>query len=166
MSDNKIIVLSLIKDKLTIQQEQSKFSLQTLPAKDFPLLNIGDEQNLNFTLKSNEMKALLDSVSFSMAIQDVRYYLNGLFLQVNGMEMIAVTTDGHRLCFNKIIIPSLNNSSELLSCIVPRKAIIELQKILNTEKDVKTEICIYSNYIEISLPGKETYIQAYRRKLS
>ena len=64
LSDNKIIVLSLIKDKLTIQQEQSKFSLQTLPAKDFPLLNIGDEQNLNFTLKSNEMKALLDSVSF------------------------------------------------------------------------------------------------------
>ena len=53
------------------------------------------------------MKALLDSVSFSMAIQDVRYYLNGLFLQVNGMELIAVTTDGHRLCFNKIIISSL-----------------------------------------------------------
>ena len=78
-----------------------------MPAKDFPLLNIKDEKKFKFTLKSDEIKALLDSVSFSMAIQDVRYYLNGLFLQVNGMELIAVTTDGHRLCFNKIIISSL-----------------------------------------------------------
>ena len=61
-----------------IQQDQSKFSLQTLPAKEFPLINIKDE-NLKFTLKSDEMKALLDSVSFSMAIQDVRYYLNECF---------------------------------------------------------------------------------------
>ena len=90
-----------------------------------------------------------------MAIQDVRYYLNGLFLQVNGMELIAVTTDGHRLCFNKIVISSLYESSESLSCIVPRKAVLELQKILNTEKDIDIEICIHSNYIEISLPGKK-----------
>ena len=154
LSDDKIIVISLIKEKLIIQQANSKFSLQTLPAKDFPLLNINDEKYLKFTLKSDEMKALLDSVSFSMAIQDVRYYLNGLFLQVNGMELIAVTTDGHRLCFNKIIISSLKESSESLSCIVPRKAVIELQKILSNEKDIEIDICIHSNYVEISLPGK------------
>ena len=153
--DNKTITLSLIKDKLVIQQDQSKFSLQTLPAKDFPLLNIESENKLNLTLKSDELKALLDSVSFSMAIQDVRYYLNGLFLQVNGTDLIAVTTDGHRLCFNKILIPSKEKSSESLSCIVPRKAVIELQKILSTEKDVNTKVCIYSNYIEISLLGKK-----------
>ena len=52
------------------------------------------------------------------------------------MELIAVTTDGHRLCFNKIIISSLKESSESLSCIVPRKAVIELQKILSTERDI------------------------------
>ena len=155
LSDHKIIVLSLIKDKLVIKQDQSKFSLQTLPAKDFPLLNISDGKNLKFTLKSDELKALLDSVAFSMAIQDVRYYLNGLFLKVNGMELIAVTTDGHRLCFNKITTSSLKESSESLSCIVPRKAVIELQKILSTEKDVDIEICIHLNYIEISLPGKK-----------
>ena len=154
LSDHKIIVFSLIKDKLIIQQAHSKFSLQTLPAKDFPLLNINDEKYLKLTLKSSEMKALLDSVSFSMAIQDVRYYLNGLFLQVNGMELIAVTTDGHRLCFNKIIISALKESSESLSCIVPRKAVIELQKILSTERDVDIDVLIHSNYIEISLPGK------------
>ena len=155
LSDHKTIVLSLLKDKLVIQQEQSKFSLQTLPAKEFPLLNIPDEKNLNFTLKSHEMKALLDSVSFSMAIQDVRYYLNGLFLQVNNEKLIAVTTDGHRLSFNKMIIPSLKKSPESTSCIVPRKAVIELQKILSTEKDSDIEISIHSNYIEISLPGKK-----------
>ncbi len=155
LSDDEIIVLSQIKDKLVIKQNQSKFSLQTLPAADFPLLNIKDEKNLKFTLKSDEMKALLDSVSFSMAIQDVRYYLNGLFLQVDGKELITVTTDGHRLCFNKIIISSLKESSESLSCIVPRKAVMELQKILSIDRDVNIEICIYSNYIEISLPGKK-----------
>ena len=155
LSEDKIIVLSLIKDKLVIQQEQSKFSLQILPAKDFPLLNIGDEKKLSLTLKSNEMKSLLDSVSFSMAIQDVRYYLNGLFLQINDKELIAVTTDGHRLCFNKIIVPSLIQSTESISCIVPRKAVIELQKILNSEKDVDLEVSIHSNYIDISLPGKK-----------
>ena len=155
LSDHKIIVLSLIKDKLVIQQDQSKFSLQTLAAQDFPLLNISEEKNLKFTVKSNEMKALLDSVSFSMAIQDVRYYLNGLFLQINGSELIAVTTDGHRLCFNKLIISSLKESPESLSCIVPRKAVLELQKILSTEQDIEIEICIHSNYIEISLPGKK-----------
>ena len=155
LSDHKVIVLSLLKDKLVIQQEHSKFSLQTLPAKDFPVLNISDEKNLKFTLKSHEIKALLDSVSFSMAIQDVRYYLNGLFLQVNGEELIVVTTDGHRLCFNKMLVPSLKKSSESISCIVPRKAVMELQKILNTEKDKNIEICIHSNYVEISLPGKK-----------
>ena len=102
------------------------------------------------------MKALLDSVSFSMAIQDVRYYLNGLFLQVNGKELIAVTTDGHRLCFNKIIIPSLIESSESISSIIPRKAIIELQKIWH-RNDVNIEVCIHSNYIEISLPGRRLF---------
>ena len=155
LSDHEIIVLSLIKDKLVIQQEQSKFSLQTLPPKEFPLLNLGDEKNLKFILKSDEMKALLESVSFSMAIQDVRYYLNGLLLQVNGEELVAVATDGHRLCFNKINISSLKESSEALSCIVPRKAVIELQKILSAERDINIEICIHSNYIEISLPGKK-----------
>ncbi|MDA9719316.1 DNA polymerase III subunit beta [Betaproteobacteria bacterium] len=155
LSENNIIVLSLIKDKLVIQQEQSKFSLQTLPAKDFPLLNIADEKNLSFSLKSDEMKSLLDSVSFSMAIQDVRYYLNGLFLQVNDKSLIAVTTDGHRLCFNKILIPSAKQSIESTSCIVPRKAVVELQKILNTEKEVNLEVSVFSNYIEISLPGKK-----------
>ena len=155
LTDHKIIVLSLIKDKLVIQQEQSKFSLQTLPAKDFPLINIPGKKDLSFTLKCDEMKALLDSVSFSMAIQDVRYYLNGLFLKVNNKELIAVTTDGHRLCFNKIIISSSINSSESMSCIVPRKAVIELQKILSTEQDVSVEISIHPNYIEISLPGKK-----------
>ncbi|MDA9689559.1 DNA polymerase III subunit beta [Betaproteobacteria bacterium] len=157
LSDHKTIVLSLIKDKLVIQQEQSKFSLQTLPAKDFPLLDIGNKTNLSFSLQSDEMKTLLDSVSFSMAIQDVRYYLNGLFLQVNGKELIAVTTDGHRLCFNKITIPSLDNSTESMSCIVPRKAVIELQKVLSTTKDIKdknVEISIHSNYIQLCLPGK------------
>ena len=155
LSDNKTIVLSLVKDKLVIKQDQSKFSLQTLPADDFPLLYIKDEKKFKFTLKSDEIKALLDSVSFSMAIQDVRYYLNGLFLQINGMDLIAVTTDGHRLCFNKIIISSLKECPESLSCIVPRKAVIELQKILSTERDINIEICIHSNYIEISLPGKK-----------
>ena len=155
LSDNKTIVFSLVKDKLVIKQDQSKFSLQTLPADDFPLLDIKDEKKFKFTLKSDEIKALLDSVSFSMAIQDVRYYLNGLFLQVNGTELIAVTTDGHRLCFNKIIISSLKESSESLSCIVPRKAVIELQKILSTERDLDIEVYIHSNYIEISLPGKK-----------
>ncbi len=155
LSDHKIIVLSLVKDKLVIQQDQSKFSLQTLPAQDFPLLKISEEKNLKFTLKSNEIKALLDSVSFSMAVQDVRYYLNGLFLKVNGSDLIAVTTDGHRLCFNKLIISSLKESSDSISCIVPRKAVIELQKILTTDKDIDIEICIRLNYIEITLPGKK-----------
>ena len=155
LSETETISLSLLKEKFVVQQAQSKFSLQTLPSKDFPLIKLTDPCLLEFSFKSDKVKGLLDSVAFSMAVQDVRYYLNGLFLQISEKNVIAVTTDGHRLCFNSMSIELSENSMEPVTCILPRKAVIELQRIFNSERNTDVTFRVYSNYMEVVLPTKK-----------
>ena len=112
------IAVQLEGDRMLVRSGRSRFSLSTLPAADFP--NLDDWQSeVEFTLPQATMKRLIEATQFSMAHQDVRYYLNGMLFETEGEELRTVATDGHRLAVCSMPIgDSLPNHS----VIVPVKA--------------------------------------------
>lgn len=121
------IAVQLEGDRMLVRSGRSRFSLSTLPAADFP--NTDDWQSeVEFTLPQATMKRLIEATQFSMAHQDVRYYLNGMLFETEGEELRTVATDGHRLAVCSMPIgDSLPNHS----VIVPRKGVIELMRMLD-----------------------------------
>ncbi|MEZ5691301.1 MAG: DNA polymerase III subunit beta [Rickettsiales bacterium] len=124
--------------KISINAGQSRFSLACLPVDDFPVMAEGDLKH-NFTLKSTECLALIEKPSFAISTEETRYYLNGIYFHVAGdgddKTLRSVATDGHRLARVEIALPA--GADGIPSIIVPRKAIYELKKILETgEGDV------------------------------
>ena len=97
------IKMDLKQDKLVLRSGKSRFTLQTLPAKDFPKLETESWTN-EFRIEQRQLKDLLEKTSFSMAHQDVRYYLNGLMLETSQNKLRAVATDCHRLAKSEIDI--------------------------------------------------------------
>jgi len=108
-----------------------------------------DEINVQQTLAvgQGEMKRLLDKTHFSMAQQDVRYYLNGMLLETDGKLLRTVATDGHRLALCEIALNSPGTGS--CQVIIPRKGVLELQRILGTDGD--TEIVIGGNHVRVTI---------------
>ncbi len=113
--------------KLVVKSGRSRFTLSTLPATDFP--NIEEScGSLQLALSQETLRRLIERTSFAMAQQDVRYYLNGLLLEVQGNQLRAVTTDGHRLALCSML--SGIDYPGQHQVIVPRKGIIELARLL------------------------------------
>jgi DNA polymerase-3 subunit beta len=130
-------------DRVIIRSGRSRFALSTLPAADFPSLNenIGD---VNFSLPTKALSDLLDSTCFAMADQDVRYYLNGMLIEVKEGRLFSVAADGHRLALNTVAVSGFEDKS--LRIIVPRKGVLELQRILG-EGDDEISLIIGSNHL-------------------
>ena len=141
------------KQRLHIKGLRSKFELATLPADDFPLLDdLPIKQEIRVPEKS--LKNLLEKVSFSMANQDVRYYLNGLLLEFHADKIIAVSTDGHRLAVSEFMTQlDESDSADVLSIIVPRKGILELSRLLDASSDLALFLQISDNHIRIVNDG-------------
>ncbi|MDK2122594.1 DNA polymerase III subunit beta [Parachitinimonas caeni] len=114
--------------RLTIRSGKSRFNLQTLPAEDFPKLAIENSPRVPITLPHSLLKNLLSKVQYAMAHQDIRYYLNGLFIIVDGNNLKLVATDGHRLAF---CASNLDVELDRHETILPRKTITELYKLLS-----------------------------------
>lgn len=137
--------LSIIEeqDRIIIRSGRSRFTLSTLPASDFPVL---DEQigQCHLSIPRKELRSLIEKTCFAMAEQDVRYYLNGMLLEVKKGELCAVAADGHRLALGRISAPLKN--SENLRVIIPRKGVLELQRILDSE-DEMVNLSIGTNHI-------------------
>ena len=132
-------------DKLTIKAGRSRFVLATLPAADFPTIEeLAEQQSLK--LPQADLRRLLDKTHFSMAQQDVRYYLNGMLLETDGKMLRTVATDGHRLALCEMDLPNKATGQQV---IVPRKGVLELQRLLGTEGDV--EVTIGSNHIRAQI---------------
>tara|TARA_B100000768_G_scaffold112849_1_gene104516 strand:- start:949 stop:2049 length:1101 start_codon:yes stop_codon:yes gene_type:complete len=117
---------------------KSKFNLQTLAAKDYPVMKKDEEENTFVKLKQKDFKDILKQVDFSMAQQDIRYYLNGLLFEVDSQKLNIVGTDGHRLSFTSI---NLQKDFGKIQTIIPRKTILELVKLLD-DGDEEIEINI------------------------
>ena len=133
------------KERLTVKAGKSRFVLATLPAVDFPVIDeLAQQQSLE--LAQADLRRLLDKTHFSMAQQDVRYYLNGMLLETDGKMLRTVATDGHRLALCEMDLPSKAGNQQV---IIPRKGVLELQRLLGTEGDVR--ITIGSNHIRAQI---------------
>lgn len=133
---------------LKVLNSHSRFELSTLPADEYPLLtdiNFGDK----IIIRESVFKKLMESTSFSMANQDVRYYLNGLLLDVRDGLVNAVTTDGHRLAISEYQRDDDNGSNVMRSIIIPRKGVLELTKILDGSSELPLTLYLSDNHIQI-----------------
>jgi len=128
--------------QLVLRSGRSRFTLQALPASDFPDLTSGEFSH-RFTLSAVELKRLIENTQFAISTEETRYYLNGIFLHtvdVDGTAMLrAVATDGHRLA--RVETPAPEGSVGMPGVIAPRKAVSEVQKLLeDMTQDVTIEI--------------------------
>ena len=123
-------------NRLQLRSGRSRFTLQTLPAEDFPRLTANADLITELELPQNTLRDLLLLVQYAMAQQDIRYYLNGLLLSVEGTELRVVATDGHRLAFART---TLEKELQRHEVVLPRKVVIELCKMLG---DGEEPICI------------------------
>lgn len=136
--DSVTVIMEQDGSRLTLRAGKSRFNLQTLPAADFPKLAIDTNIKSSIKLKQGVLKDLLSKVQYAMAHQDIRYYLNGLFLIAAGREIKLVTTDGHRMAF---ISAELDEDVGQHEVILPRKTVLELYKLLaESEEEVVVEI--------------------------
>ncbi len=131
-------------DKVIIKSEKILFTLATLNPEEFPEIHKDNKQD-ELTVDSICLKRAMRNVQFSMAQQDVRYYLNGMLFDMSGENFRTVTTDGHRLALSEF---SLNKNLSR-KVIIPRKAVIEIDKLLTDQND-EIKIEIFENYISMS----------------
>lgn len=146
LPDTAEVSLVLEDKRLQVKAGKSRFSLQTLPADDFPRMVIADGDAKHLQLTQKAFRQLLAKTQYSMAAQDVRYYLNGLMLLVEGKELRAVATDGHRLAYASVEIDVDLPRQEL---IVPRKTVLELNRLLADNED-PLDITLTSNQVRFS----------------
>lgn len=137
LPDAAVITVVLDADRIQLRSGRSRFSLATLPASDFP--NIEDWQDdVALSLSQGDLRGLVEKTQFSMANQDVRYYLNGMLFEVDGTTLRSVATDGHRMAVSQT---TLVGEFENKQIIVPRKGVQELVKLLDApEQDVTLQI--------------------------
>jgi DNA polymerase-3 subunit beta len=132
LADATEVSLVLEDKRLQVRAGKSRFSLQTLPAADFPRMTLAESETRQFSISQKAFRQLLGKTQYAMAAQDVRYYLNGLLLQVDGKELRAVATDGHRLAFASVGIEAEMPRQEM---ILPRKTVLELNRLLLDSDD-------------------------------
>ncbi len=142
------ISVSLSGEKLTVRSGRSKFNLVTLPAAEFPVVE-DIKAGQTIAVSQAALGRLIEKTHFSMAQQDVRYYLNGMLLETGGKHLRAVATDGHRLALCQADLEGGERDSQQV--IVPRKGVLELQRLLSGEGDLNIELG--SNHIRIQLEG-------------
>ncbi len=134
--------------RVRLTSGRSKFLLSTLPAIEFPSTD-SPENELSLSIQQLELKQLLELTQFAMAQQDVRYYLNGLMLEISSNYLRAVATDGHRLAAADLAM-DIADVSEVRQVIVPRKAILEMQRMLGTD-DQMAQLTFGANAIRVEV---------------
>lgn len=149
LPDSALIEFDLSDSKLSLKAGRSSFSLSTLPATDFP--NVVDvDETLTVNVPQGDLRRLIDKAAFSMAQQDVRYYLNGMLLEIDGDQLRTVATDGHRLATCVTSVQAVDQAKQQL--IVPRKGILELARLL-AHGDENIEIIIGGSHIRAQVGG-------------
>ncbi|TLY64209.1 MAG: DNA polymerase III subunit beta, partial [Gammaproteobacteria bacterium] len=140
------VMLSTEGERVSVRAGRSRFTLSSLPASEFPLVEeINAQQTL--TMPQGEFRRLIDKTHFAMAQQDVRYYLNGLLLETDGKALRAVATDGHRLALCETELSGKARTSQQV--IVPRKGVLELQRILGIENNI--ELAVGTNHVRAQI---------------
>ncbi|MFZ3175929.1 MAG: DNA polymerase III subunit beta [Thiobacillus sp.] len=151
LPDDAKLKLDTKDSQVVVSAGKSRFTLQTLPAADFPRVETGAGLGEAVRLPQKNLKRLLQLVQFAMASQDIRYYLNGMLLVLDGKQLRVVATDGHRLSYAET---QLETEAEAREIIIPRKTVIELSKLLSDVED-PVELRIGANQVTITLPSTE-----------
>jgi len=131
---------------MVVKAGKSRFTLQTLSAIDYPRLE-ETQWKQEFSLTQQQLNSLLTRTSFSMAQQDVRYFLNGLLIEIHNEHILSVATDGHRLAKTQIEVDPLG--IDLVQSIVPRKAVLEIGKFLDAESKESVNVKLNASHISI-----------------
>ncbi len=143
-------------NKLTLNAGKSRFTLQTLPADDFPLVQEAADFGPAFSVPQKTLKALINQVHFAMAVHDIRYYLNGILFVAEGTSLTLVATDGHRLALAQATLDVEMPRQEV---ILPRKTVLELLRLLREDKDSAEasliEMRFAGNQAKFSFSGME-----------
>lgn len=143
LTETSVIEFAYHEQKVTVKSGRSRFILSCLPASEFPAIELGQNE-LSFVCEQAEIKRLIDRTSFAMAQQDVRYYLNGMLLELRNEALRAVATDGHRLA---MCTRPVNLSVDAVTqAILPRKGVIELSRLLS-DSDDNIELVIGNNHL-------------------
>jgi DNA polymerase III subunit beta len=151
LPSDQVVTLSAAQNKLTLQAGKSRFTLQTLPADEFPLVNQAVEFGPAFAVPQSTLRHLVNQVHFAMAVHDIRYYLNGILFIAEGRTLTLVATDGHRLALAQA---TLGNEVPRQEVILPRKTVLELQRLLHAE-DTPIEMQFAGNQARFAFSGME-----------
>jgi len=147
------IEFSMSDNRVELKSGRFRSTLSTLPAVDFPSVDHG-ESLMSAELESKALKKLLDQTAFAMAQQDVRYFLNGMLIEIGEGHIRSVATDGHRLALSDLTQDGL--SGEKRQVIVPRKGVIEIQRLLQELEDTvsvsigATHLCATSSLFTLT----------------
>jgi DNA polymerase III subunit beta len=151
MPSDQMVSLESSASKVILKGGKSKFTLQTLPAEDFPLVQESANFGPVFSVPQKTLKDLLSQVSFAMAVHDIRYYLNGILFVAEGKQLSLVATDGHRLAFASAMLDVEVPRQEV---ILPRKTVIEMQRLLS-DAEGAIEMQFANNQARFSFGGME-----------
>ncbi|MGC9456614.1 MAG: DNA polymerase III subunit beta [Halothiobacillaceae bacterium] len=143
------IEMSLEDGWLNLRINRSRFKLATMDAQDFPQAPEPAPDASNYQLPESTLRQLIDHTAMSMAQQDVRYFLNGMLIELNQNNLRCVTTDGHRLAFSEAGIEL--DIDQARQFIVPRKAVLELGRLLDAQSERTLEVRLDSRQMQIEL---------------
>jgi DNA polymerase-3 subunit beta len=151
MPSDQMVSLESQQNKLILKSGKSRFTLQTLPAEDFPLVQESPSFGPMFSIPQKTLKELLHQVSFAMAVHDIRYYLNGILFVAEGKQLSLVATDGHRLAYTSATLEVEVPKQEV---ILPRKTVLELLRLLS-DKEGMIDMQFASNQAKFNFEGKQ-----------
>jgi DNA polymerase-3 subunit beta len=151
LPDDAEVSLEAKENRMTVRAGKSRFNLQTLAAADFPRMVEAKDASKTLTLPQKALKDALRLVQFAMAVQDIRYYLNGVLFSVDKDILRVVATDGHRLSYAS---QQLDGDHGQVEAILPRKTVLELIKLLG-DSDDPVSLAIGSNQARFSFSGIE-----------
>jgi DNA polymerase-3 subunit beta len=147
LPDDAIILLKLEDNRLLVKSGRSRYRLSLLPVDDFPKTE-QKASDIEFPLPQSVLRNLIESISFAMAQQDVRFYLNGLLMEVGEGKIRTVATDGHRLALCNAEVGSANALGPITQTIIPRKGAVELSRLLG-DSDAVAMVTVGSNFVRV-----------------
>ena len=145
LPDDAFITFHVEEDRVLMKSGRSRYNLTSLPGDDFPNVQ-HDQGELAFSILQGDLKRGIDATSFSMAHQDVRYYLNGMLFELEQNVLRTVSTDGHRLAM--AAVPAKIDIADKKQVIVPRKGVMELVRLLN-DPESEIQISLSTNHIRV-----------------
>ena len=145
IGDKQSVTFQLGEGRVNIRAGNSRFTLATQPASDFPSVEEGPG-SVQFEISQNELRTMFERTQFAVAQGDVRYYMNGLFFELKVGRLRTVATDGHRLALaeSKQVIDSKGD----FGVIIPRKGVMELSRLLEPS-DVAVKVTVGTNHLRL-----------------